>query len=483
MKKNKIIKNSAWYFGGTIVSAILGLINTPLLTRVLEPKVYAQYGMLISFTTVLATFIYLGQDEAFMRFFSKRKEDYKTFLWRCIRIPLMLCAIVMILLLEPSHTLLNWVFESDLPLISCIIVGIYIIVMVVQRFLLLTARMEERAVNFVFSNVATKGGFIVAILVFYFIFKSLSFDAIVICLLFGVIMALAINLFVITKIPHGINSQGENVSSKEMLLYGLPFAFSTTLSFGVPLVEKLIIREQTNWETLAIYTAAAIFITVMNLVKTTVNSVWIPYAYKNYQNEERFKTVFYNVGICLTSFCMLIISGTVLTRRWLVFMFDSKYYEAMLITPAIVCGACFDSLSSIYAIGINISQKTKYHIIVPVAHLVVSAVLLFGLLPVIGLRATGLAYIVSIAISRYIQIHIAFKQYDTGKDNKPLLIFLCVGVIISILSLFITSLTFDIICAFFLVGATVVFSRKEVVALYKWYRNDRLAEANSNENV
>ena len=98
-------------------------------------------------------------------------------------------------------------------------------------------------------------------------------------------MALAINLFVIIKISHGNNSQGENISSKEMLIYGLPFAFSTTLSFGVPLIEKLIIREQTNWETLAIYTAAAIFITVMNLVKTTVNSVWIPYAYKNYQNE------------------------------------------------------------------------------------------------------------------------------------------------------------------------------------------------------
>ena len=164
MIKNKMVKNSVWYLGGTIVSAILGLINSPLLTRVLEPKVYAQYGMLITFTTVLATFIYLGQDEAFMRFFSKRKEVYKSFLWHCIRVPLLLCAIVIILLLEPSHTLLNWVFESELPLLSCAMVGLYIVIMVVQRFLLLTARMEERAANFVFSNIATKGGFIVAVL-------------------------------------------------------------------------------------------------------------------------------------------------------------------------------------------------------------------------------------------------------------------------------------------------------------------------------
>jgi hypothetical protein len=148
--------------------------------------------------------------------------------------------------------------------------------------------MEERAANYAISNIVTKGGFIVATIAVFYITKALPFNEIIISLLFGVTVALLINLMVVTRMPHKINPDGEDISSKELLRFGLPFAFSTTLFFTIPLIEKIIIRTQTSWETLAIYTAAAIFVTVMNLVKTTVNSIWVPFVYKNYQNEVVF---------------------------------------------------------------------------------------------------------------------------------------------------------------------------------------------------
>lgn len=475
MKKNSVLKNTVWYFGGTIISAILGFINTPLLTRILEPKVYAQYGMLITFTTVLATFIYLGQDEAFMRFFDKRREDYKSYLWRCIRIPLLLFVIVMMLLLEPTHTLLNWVFESNLPVFTCVLIGVYVIVIVIQRFLMLTARMEERAANYALSNIVTKGGFIVATVVVYHFAKSLPFDEIIICLLFGVVVALFINLMVVTRISHGSNPEGEDITSKELFRFGLPFAFSTTLFFTVPLIEKLIIRTQTSWEVLAIYTAAAIFVTVMNLVKTTVNSIWVPYVYKNYQNEGKFKQVFYNVGISLIAFCLAVIAGTILTRRWLVMVFDEKYFEAMLIAPAMVCGACFDLLSCIYSIGINITKKTKYHIIIPVVQLAVSSVVLFSLLPVLDLRATGISYLLSIGISRILQMSIALKNYDTGKSNlKMFALFLC-GIFAALLAVFLNSIIFDVVCCIFLIALILVATHNELFMMLRWILGNRKA--------
>lgn len=473
MKKNKMLKNTAWYFGGTIASAILGFINTPLLTRILEPKVYAQYGMLVTFTTVLATFIYLGQDEAFMRFFDKRKEGYKNYFWRCIRIPLLLCVVVMFLLLEPSHLLLNWVFESELPLFTCILIGVYVVAIVIQRFLMLTARMEERAANYAISNIVTKGGFILATAAIYYLTKALPFDEIIICLLFGVVIALLVNLMVVTRISHNVNPEGEDVLSKDLLKFGLPFAFSTTFFFTVPLIEKLIIRTQTSWETLAIYTAAAIFVTVMNLVKTTVNSIWVPYVYKNYQNEDKFKRIFYNVGICLIAFCLAVIAGTILTRRWLVLVFDSKYYEAMLIAPAMVCGACFDLLSGIYSIGINITKKTKYHIIIPVIQLAVSSIVLFTLLPIMGLRATGISYLLSIGISRMVQMTIALKNYDTGRTNIKMYALFFGGICAALLAACFDSIFFDGTCFVCMVVIIIAACHRELITMGKWALGDR----------
>ena len=110
----KMLSNTAWYFGGTIISAVLGVISSPILTHVLSTEVYAQYGMVTSFTTLVATFVYLGQDEAFMRYFDRRKEPFWPFFWRCIKLPLMLCGVILFLLLEPKHIILSWVFASDI---------------------------------------------------------------------------------------------------------------------------------------------------------------------------------------------------------------------------------------------------------------------------------------------------------------------------------------------------------------------------------
>ena len=47
-------------------------------------------------------------------YFDRRKEPFWSFFWRCIRLPLVLCIIILFLLLEPSHIVLSWVFACDI---------------------------------------------------------------------------------------------------------------------------------------------------------------------------------------------------------------------------------------------------------------------------------------------------------------------------------------------------------------------------------
>ena len=84
---------------------------------------------------------------------------------------------------------------------------------------------------------------------------------------------------------------------------------------------------------------------------------------KNYTNEAEFKRIFRQVGISLCWLCLVILAGLIVVRRWVVCIFDSAYYDSMLIAPALVCGACFDLLTCIYSIGINIKKENtvSYH--------------------------------------------------------------------------------------------------------------------------
>ncbi len=470
MGKKKQLKNVIYYFGGTLVSALLGMISTPLLTRILDKAVYAQYGMVTTFTTALSTFLYLGQDEAFMRNFASRKEGYWKYLCRCIRFPLILCFVTCLLLLEPSRKIVTAVFGEGISTTACLILCFYLFVLVIQRFLMLTARMEERAVNYSISNIATKGVFLVAVAVLFYLVGSISLDWIIVALTCGVFVALLINICVVVGAQHSENPQGFDVSSKEMIKYGLPLALTTTMGFSIPLVEKLVIRQETSWDVLAIYTAASIFITVMNMVKTTVSNIWTPYAYREYQNETKFKDAFFNIGISMTFFVVCILAGTTLSRRWLVLILDKGYVDAMIIAPAIVCGSCFDVLSTVYSIGIYIKKKTIYQIIVPIVRIFVSLPILLIGLPLWGLRATGIAYLLSIAFSKTIEIKMSLHYYGTGRKNYKLFSLMTMCIAVSLMSLFFTSILFDVAVSLGILLFGAVMVKDELMQAVKWAR-------------
>lgn len=470
MGKKKQLKNIGYYFGGTLLSALLGMISTPLLTRILSKEVYAQYGMVTTFTTALSTFLYLGQDDAFMRYFASRKEGYWKYLARCMRYPLILCLLTCLLLFEPSRRVVSVVFGEGITASACLMLCVYLLMLVIQRFLMLTARMEERAMNYSVSNIATKGIFLAAVAVFYCLISDVSLEWIIVALTCGVVVALLINVFAVLSVKHSENPLGTDVSSKEMLVYGLPLALTTSMGFSIPLVEKLVIRQATNWDVLAVYTAASIFITVMNMVKTTVSNIWTPYAYKEYQNEQKFKDTFFNIGISMTVFVVWILAGTILTRRWLVLILDRDYADVMIIAPAIVCGSCFDVLSTIYSIGIYIKKKTLNRIIVPIVRILISVPVLLVGLPVWGLQATGVAYLLSIAVSRTIEINMALHYYGTGKKNYKLFALMGMSIAVSMLSLFVTSMSFDIVVSVGIMLISVVLVRKELIQAIQWIR-------------
>lgn len=471
----KMLGNTMWYFGGTIATALLGLISSPVLTRVLSTEVYAQYGMVTTFTTLLATFVYLGQDEAFMRYFDRRSDSYGHFLWRCIRIPLALCFALLFVLLEPSHKLINWVFDSNIASAAAVLLFLYIVFIVVQRFLMMTARMEERAANYSISNIVTKVLFIVSIFMFLALDVQIGLSEIIISLIIGVACALAINILVVVNVDHSKRQNAETVSSKELVVFGLPFAVSSTMFFAVPMIEKIIIKSATDWTVLAIYTSAAIFVTVMNLIKTTVNSIWVPYVYKKYTDKKAFQNVFHNIGIALSWFCLCVLGFVICFRRWLVLVFDSAYFDSNLIAPALVCGACFDLLTVIYSVGINIRKKTAFHIIIPIMQLSISVIALCALLPKFGLRATGISYLLSIAISRITQMAIALHYYNTGSGYLKLVIMMGLYIGVGILTCFYNSLVFDVLCAISLVLIGTATAKDELQNVLKWILGDKIS--------
>jgi len=464
---NKTAKNSAIYLAGTVISAILGFLNTMLLTRVLDPQVYAMYGLMSTFITAATTFLAFGYDSAYSRFYYKHPFTQHRFIWYTLRTPLIIFAVFAVVLLEPNHLLLKWVFDSDLGWTTTLLLLVYAFFAFVHRFTQLTARMEERALNYVGSNFVGKFGFVAIILVIYVMAHSVSFNWVVLSFLISGAVATAMNLFIFTRLSREINDSGETVTEKDLFSYGFPYMINNVIILIVPLVEKIIIREVAGWQVLSIYTAAAIFQTVIMLVSNTVINIWNPLVYKHFDDEKRFKPLLHLFGQVATVVLTVGLALCILLRRWLVLILDSNYYSVYIIAPCILFGACFNILNIIYSVGINIKKKTGYFIISPLLQLGISVGLCYLLVPTMGLVGVAIATLASLVVSKTYRIMVGMHFYNTGASEWKVVVLCALGVAAAVLTLFSTTLLSDVLVCTALLVAVAVIMNKDFVTLVR----------------
>ncbi|MBQ7089055.1 MAG: lipopolysaccharide biosynthesis protein [Clostridia bacterium] len=468
---NKTAKNSAIYLAGTMISAVFGLVNTMLLTRVLDETVYGMYGLLTNFITAATTFIAFGYDSAYSRFYYRHGFTQQHFIRYTLRTPMLVFALFALLLLEPNQYLLTYVFGNRLDYATVVLLLVYALFAFVHRFTQLTARMEERAFNYVGSNFVGKFGFVAIVLLVYIVARSVSFNWVVLSFLISGVVATAMNLFIFTRLSRQRNVASELVTEKDLFSYGFPYMLNNVLILIVPLVEKIIIRESagggaTGDRMLAVYTAAAVFQTVILLITNTIINIWNPLVYKHFDNEKRFKPILHLFGLTATVVLVVGLAFCILLRPVLVLILDARYRaDVSVIAPAILFGACFNVLNIIYSVGINIKKKTGYFIVSPLIQLVISVALCFVLVPGMGLIGVAIASLASLVISKTYRILVGMHFYNTGVSEWKSVALCVIGVAASVFALFFNTWISNALVFAGLIGAVLVIVNKEIVSL------------------
>ena len=68
---------------GTIVNMLLGLLTTPIITRIVNPNEYGQLSIFNMYTNIAVMVLCIGLDQALVRFFYEKKETgFCFFRWR-----------------------------------------------------------------------------------------------------------------------------------------------------------------------------------------------------------------------------------------------------------------------------------------------------------------------------------------------------------------------------------------------------------------
>lgn len=465
---NKTAKNTSIYFVGTVVMGIFGLFNTMLLTRVLDdPQVYAMYGLLHQFVTTAAMFISFGFDTAYARFYYKHNLTQRAYLLKVLLIPGCLFLVFSLVLLEPHQWVVDYIFGVKFSAVSLILLLLYVLFTFIHRFTQLTARMEERALNYVLSNFIGRFGFVLIIFVVFFIWRSVGFTWVLISSLIVSVLATLLNVWVLLRIKNIPNIEGSAVSHKDMISYGVPIMLNNVMILVMPLIERLIVRDLAGWEVLSIYTAAAVFQTVVLLLLNTIDNIWNPLVFKHCDNPQKFKPIMHNFGMAVSTIVVIGFALCVLLRRWLVLLLGADYRQVYVIAPAICFGTCYQLVTMVYSAGVHISKKTVYFIAEPIIQMAGSLALCFFFLKVIplGLVGVGIAVPTSILICRTYRALVGLHLYDTGVSEYKMWILMGLCTAVAIASLFFTSLVADVIMFVVLIASMLAILNKDLVEI------------------
>lgn len=397
MKEN-FLKHFFVIGGGTIVSMIIGLITTPIITRLVVPADYGRLSIFTMYSSILLMILCIGLDQSLVRYYYKEDTiTYKRYIIRqCATIPMILGVICAVLLFVLQK---NGIFVIGERIEEIVLFGIYLILQIVNRFSILIIRLEHKSKQYTMVNIINKILYVVLAIVMLKLVENN--DALI--LFFATVVSYGIatvfSIFVEKKLWFygGEKCRCKEVDFKTLVQYGYPFILSMGISTVFQYLDKIFINYYCGFEEVGIYTSATSLISLFALVQSTFNTLWTPMAIEHfeknpddkkfYQNGNAVITVvMFSIGICLVAF-----------KDIFALILGPEYREAAYILPFLMFNPIMYTISETTVGGIVFFEKSKMHIVVAGISCICNFIGNMILVPQLGGRgaaiSTGISYI------------------------------------------------------------------------------------------
>lgn len=376
---------------GPVLGALLSLIQVPILTYFLSA---GQYGYAGSFQTLLLqipSFIYLGIDQAYTREYHQQ-EDKVHLLQQSLVLPLALALLVFIAFWVFAQDLSQWIFST--PEYDYLVMwsGVWVFGAVFERFLLLSIRMEEKALQFSMYSFGVKlGVFLVSLALIAVGMRD--FKVVAYGLIFG---HLLMDIFLMVRFRHYLDLSCFYLDPdllKQLFHFGFPLMVALFLSSALNSVDMIFLTEYASPIDRGIYSLGLRIAGVIGIIRTAFTSFWVPTAYRWYGLKRDIKHYAF-ISHALLLVLTFLFFGVLAMKKplgWLLSSQDPNYQYVQYIIGLLCFPHIMYTLSETTTLGIVFSRRTHYNIYVSLVTFALSLGLNSLLTPSLGYRGAAMA--------------------------------------------------------------------------------------------
>lgn len=422
----RLLRHSAVYGIGHILTRSLGFLLLPLYTNTIPPGEYGKAALIFSFLAIMNVFYSYGMDVAFLRYVvlqddvRKQKELFSTGFFSVLATSLIFSMVLLGLQRQVSVLIFGQPGEEGLIRLSAGI--LFFDALSLMPFMALRAK--EKSVPFTLLKLASVTINVAANILFIVglkegvagIFKAnLLASAVTFFLLAPVWLR-----FLVPKFSRELYS--------EMLRFGLPYIPSGLAVVIMDLIDRFILERLTDLETTGIYSAGYKLGMFMALFIAAFRFAWHPF-FLSTSRQPNAKKVFARVLTYFVLACAFVFLGVSLfineivrLRLFGVTLFGESYWGSTRIVPLILISYIFYGVYVNFLVGVYLEKKTMWLPTITGTAAAVNIAANLLLIPRLGMMgsawATVLAY-ATMAVMLYVRVRPIYPvAYEWGRIGK-----------------------------------------------------------------
>lgn len=445
------------------VNCIISLIATPITTAVFAPEELGKVNMLISYANIIIPFIYMGFDQAYVRFYNEPlgKNTSGSMFKLCLSFSAILVIPTTLITLIMWKTISDGIIGySSIFIYFCLM--LYVLATMLMRYANLKARMDNNIFMFfiqsVLSTIIIKISFAGVALIKPSAEYAIFFRTALLFLV-GVVFVIA----AISKCRKEPIECNKNVS-KELLKYGLPLFPTVFIIMLNTSLSQLVLKNYVEYEMIGIYSNAVTMASIITIVQSGLNTFWTPFVYEYREEQTKIQKMHHIVAYLLITCGFVIIAFQDLVYLILV---NEKYWASKAIMGLLMISPISETISETLGLGIELSKKTYMKLPVYAVSIVVNVVSCLLLIPKFGIVGAAIANAISSLTMLIIKSIIGEHYYRCSDNYAKLIICMLLFITTAILSSFFNNGIVKILVALIGIILTTLVYSKTVLLLLK----------------
>jgi O-antigen/teichoic acid export membrane protein len=413
-----ILKDTSIYAIGDILTKGISFFAIVFYAHFLSQSDMGAYGYILVIIGFINTFLLLGLDNAYARYFFEYKHIYEKQILTSTLFFFLIVWIVVILFLPLifSDKISFFLFEMDSYNLVFFLALLSLPLKLISSMSNQVLRNQFKTKKFIQFNLI---GIMITVFgaILLLNLTSLNMASIFLSMIISDIIVLPFRIVSMKELF--IKKINFNIL-KKILLFGVPFLPASIAYWIFSSADRVMLESMSSLESVGVYTVAVSLGAIMSIISNSIGQAWSPHVMKSYEdNIEKARVLCSNFFNFLISIVLFIIFCTFMIGAELIdLLFPDTYDNLFYPMLFLLLGIGFKTTTQVTAIGISLAKKTIYIVYITIIIALVNIGLNYILIPMYNEVGASFATMISYLLLTFFYSFISQKLFRIKYNLK-----------------------------------------------------------------